>query len=185
MVMSGTDGIAGIAGEEAASQDPIADWRHWLENVRQLDLEQQLYITNAWWNTHIQYQRESRGEDQWQTPEETLARGAGDCEDLAIGKYVTLRECGVPTEQLRLLCCRLRGEAHMALAYYENNEQPPLILDNQSEALFPLPERTDLLPVYEVSEQGLWVNGQLANVPHLAFDKTMERTRAKQEELVS
>jgi hypothetical protein len=33
---------------------------------------------------HVRYQREPEGQDHWQTPEETLALGTGDCEDYAL-----------------------------------------------------------------------------------------------------
>jgi len=36
-----------------------------------------------------------RGEDTWQTPGETVARGAGDCEDKAIYLHHLLRERGI------------------------------------------------------------------------------------------
>ena len=38
-------------------------------------------------------------EDYWATPFEFLGVGAGDCEDFAMAKYLTLRELGVPDDQ--------------------------------------------------------------------------------------
>ncbi|MDQ6966781.1 MAG: transglutaminase-like cysteine peptidase, partial [Mariprofundaceae bacterium] len=40
--------------------------------------------------------------DYWATPVEFLATNGGDCEDFSIAKYFTLRELGVPDEQLRI-----------------------------------------------------------------------------------
>jgi predicted transglutaminase-like cysteine proteinase len=45
-------------------------------------------------------------EDFWSSPLQTLAAGAGDCEDYAIAKFVALREAGVPPGDLRLIILR-------------------------------------------------------------------------------
>lgn len=45
---------------------------------------------NDRWNRRIRHLEEAPGKDDWQTPLETIARGTGDCEDLAIGKYFSL-----------------------------------------------------------------------------------------------
>jgi len=42
----------------------------------------------------IEYVRDTPGCDHWQSPQETLARGAGDCEDGAILLWWLLREAG-------------------------------------------------------------------------------------------
>ena len=41
--------------------------------------------------------------DFWASPLQTLANGAGDCEDYAILKYVALRELGILPDDLRLV----------------------------------------------------------------------------------
>ena len=56
--------------------------------------------------------------DVWSAPLATLARGAGDCEDYAIAKYVALREVGVPEDRLRIVVVSdaLNGEGHAVAA---------------------------------------------------------------------
>jgi hypothetical protein len=44
---------------------------------------------------------EQFGGDEWLTPLETLALGRGDCEDLAIAKYLLLLAAGSPPSVLR------------------------------------------------------------------------------------
>jgi len=93
--------------------------------------------------------------DYWATPLETIATFGGDCEDMAIGKFMTLRLMGVPKENLRLTYVKIKktGEAHMVLAYIKDIDLPPakrsaLILDNYVKEILPGKERTDLLGVY-------------------------------------
>ena len=45
--------------------------------------------------TSIRYVPEPEGVDYWQLPEETVALGSGDCEDMAILLYVRLKQEGV------------------------------------------------------------------------------------------
>lgn len=103
--------------------------------------------------------------DYWATPLEFIGRAAGDCEDFAIAKYVTLLQLGVPNERLRLIYVRARTagaktEAHMVLGYYENPSDEPLILDNLITSIRPASQRPDLTPVFSFNSQGLWVAGQ-------------------------
>ncbi len=44
--------------------------------------------------------------DVWSSPLVTFYRGAGDCEDYAIAKFVALREAGVPANDLRIVIMR-------------------------------------------------------------------------------
>ncbi len=89
-------------------------------------------------------------EDYWATPLELLATNAGDCEDYAIAKYFTLKVMGVPAENLRITYVKALkfNQAHMVLAYYEQPDQEPLILDNLINEILPASKRTDLVPVY-------------------------------------
>jgi len=57
-------------------------------------------------------------EDVWSPPLNTLARGAGDCEDYAIAKFVALQEAGVSLDDLRIVILRddIREEDHAVVA---------------------------------------------------------------------
>jgi predicted transglutaminase-like cysteine proteinase len=56
--------------------------------------------------------------DVWTSPLATLARGAGDCEDYAIAKFVALRRAGIAPEDLRIVIMHdiRRGEDHAVAA---------------------------------------------------------------------
>ena len=74
-------------------------------------------------------------DDRWSAPLETLAAGAGDCEDYAIAKLVALREAGVAAEDLRLVILRetASGEDHAVAAARLDGRW--LILDNRTLAM--------------------------------------------------
>ena len=44
--------------------------------------------------TRVRYTRETGGRERWQLPSETLRRGLGDCEDLAVWRVAELRSRG-------------------------------------------------------------------------------------------
>ena len=98
-------------------------------------------------------------EDYWATPVEMLGTFGGDCEDYSVGKYLTLKDLGVPIERLRITYVRaLRlNESHMVLAYYATPDAEPLILDNLTSDIRPASQRTDLEPVYSFNDDDLWL----------------------------
>jgi len=72
-----------------------------------------MYI-NLFWNIQIDYMPEPMSDlqqkDHWQTPRETLERGTGDSEDIAIGKYFDLQQLGFKPQ---LAYGFAGGQAHM------------------------------------------------------------------------
>jgi predicted transglutaminase-like cysteine proteinase len=130
--------------------------------------------------------------DYWASPLEALGKGAGDCEDYAIGKYFTLTTLGVPHARLRLVYVRasIAGApngyvAHMVLAYYPTPDAEPLVLDNLVPDIRLAGQRPDLLPVFSFNAEGLWqgVGSIRANGDPLArLSKWRESlTRARQD----
>jgi predicted transglutaminase-like cysteine proteinase len=103
-------------------------------------------------------------EDYWATPTEMLASYGGDCEDYSIGKYLSLKEMGIPVERLRITYVRALnlGESHMVLAYYPTPDADPLILDNLKGDIRPASQRPDLEPVYSFNDDDLWTAGGAA-----------------------
>ena len=100
-------------------------------------------------------------EDYWATPVEMLSSFGGDCEDYAIGKYLSLKEIGIPVSKLRISYVRATNLniSHMVLAYYATPEADPLILDNLTGDIRLASQRTDLEPVYSFNDDDLWVTG--------------------------
>jgi predicted transglutaminase-like cysteine proteinase len=125
-----------------------------------------LKAVNDFYNQRLAYREdiETWGQlDYWASPLESLGKGAGDCEDYAIGKYFTLTSMGVPHARLRMVYVRasIAGApngfvAHMVLAYYPTPEAEPLVLDNLQPGIRPAGERPDLSPVFSFNAEGLW-----------------------------
>jgi predicted transglutaminase-like cysteine proteinase len=101
--------------------------------------------------------------DYWQTPLETMISFSGDCEDIAIAKYTALRMLGVPDDRLALVYVIINqppiynNVAHMVLAYYENHDADPFVLDSIEKRLKTSSQRKDLRSVYEFNSTTLWL----------------------------
>ena len=120
---------------------------------------EKLEIVNQFFNDRIRYASDLEiwgKSEYWAAPDELMQRGAGDCEDFAIAKYLTLRDSGVDDSRLQIVYGRLATsrENHMVLAYFG---AVILILDNIMDAIFTLQERSDLVPVLGFNHSGLWI----------------------------
>ena len=137
--------MAGVAGKDDATQ---------------------LKAVNDFFNQRLAFKEDIDNwgvEDYWASPLESLGKGAGDCEDYAIGKYFTLVALGMPHAKLRMVYVRasIAGApngyvAHMVLAYYPQADAEPLVLDNLQPDIHPAGSRPDLTPVFSFNAEGLW-----------------------------
>lgn len=144
------------------AQARVEAWLDMMARAKQSPVETQLRAVNDFINERVRFVQDPEhwnAEDYWATPLETFGTGAGDCEDLAIAKYVSLRRMGVPDEQLRITYVRAAGWdlPHMVLAWYESPGAEPLVLDNLNGAVLPASKRGDLTPVYSFNAVGLWI----------------------------
>jgi predicted transglutaminase-like cysteine proteinase len=147
--------------------ETVTAWRRLMDESRELAVEDKLRVVNDFFNRRILYKLDSElwgQNDYWATPLETMGKGAGDCEDYSIAKYMTLLMLGVPNESLRLIYVRARTvgaltEAHMVLGYYADPLGEPVILDNLIGSVRPASRRSDLSPVFSFNSEGLWVAG--------------------------
>lgn len=155
-------------GDPAA--ELVAAWRRMMADAADLDEEMQLARVNAFFNRRLRFVDDTvvwRQQDYWATPLEFMGKGAGDCEDFAIAKYITLRLLGIPDERLRLIYVRAQigdprsklSQAHMVLGYYAEPSDEPLVLDNLISDIRRASRRTDLTPVFSFNSAGLWVGG--------------------------
>ena len=93
--------------------------------------------------------------DYWATPFETITTFGGDCEDIAIAKYLVLRLMGVPDEHLGFShVITSTKEHHMVLLYRDAEKDLTMILDNQHEDVKSAKDRPDLLAVYVFQNDG-------------------------------
>ena len=145
-------------GKKAAEN--IVEWRELLDDIANEDVEEKLYQVNRYFNRFefVDDIEHWRATDYWATPIEFISTGAGDCEDYSIAKYFSLRELGIPEENLRLMYVTAlrQRQPHMVLAYYPTPKSIPLVLDNINKRILPANKRRDLAPVYSFNGNGLW-----------------------------
>ncbi|MFN3231141.1 MAG: transglutaminase-like cysteine peptidase [Alphaproteobacteria bacterium] len=91
--------------------------------------------------------------DFWATPQEMFDKGAGDCEDMAIFKYLLLRAVGFDAEDMTLMVMATGTHAHMVLVVAQPGGA--VVLDNLTNDILLASDddRTDV-PIYSLSEAG-------------------------------
>lgn len=157
----------------------VQDWQSLIAHSRQLTDAEKLQVVNAFFNRHIRYGEDAelwQQSDYWASPQETLERGAGDCEDFALAKYFTLRLLGIPEHNLRLVYTTLSAatQTHMVLGVWGNTGTEPVLLDNLSSAILPIAQRIDLQMqfafgetyLYRFEQSNLQVVGAAELLPH-------------------
>ena len=93
--------------------------------------------------------------DYWATPFETITTFGGDCEDIAIAKYLVLLLLGVPDEHLGFAhVITSEKEHHMVLLYKATEDESSLVLDNKVPDVKTARERPDLIAVYVFRNDG-------------------------------
>src|SRR6266404_1616650 len=103
--------------------------------------------------------------DVWSSPLATLARGAGDCEDYAIAKFVALRRAGISPADLRIVIMRdtIRGEDHAVAAARLDGHW--LTLDNRRMAMVEDAHVRNYRPTFVIDQYGVM---QYVDAPLLA-----------------
>jgi predicted transglutaminase-like cysteine proteinase len=93
--------------------------------------------------------------DVWSSPLATLARGAGDCEDYAIAKFVALQLAGIAAKDLRLVILRdtVRHEDHAVVAARLDGRW--LTLDNRHMVLVEDTQLRNHRPTFVIDRDGV------------------------------
>lgn len=93
--------------------------------------------------------------DVWSSPLATLAKGAGDCEDYAIAKFVALRQAGVAAEDLRIVVMHdlLGGEDHAVVVARLDGHW--LTLDNRRMAMIEDADIRSFRPTFVIDQNGV------------------------------
>ena len=124
--------------------------------------EEKLHLVNDALNKlpWIADQTHWKNADYWATPMETIATFGGDCEDIAIAKWMMLRHFGISARHLRLAYAKIKktGESHMVLIYIKAPDAPDgqrgrRILDNMTNEVVHPSKRPDLLAVFETDQE--------------------------------
>jgi predicted transglutaminase-like cysteine proteinase len=137
-------------------------WQKILRDNQHLTEFDKVRTVNEFFNTLNFIQDDTN--NHWSTPLETVLRNGGDCEDLVIAKYFTLRASGIDPSKLRIAHMRAPGRKldHMVLLYRpDGNSKNAIILDNLTNYTGPLSKRTDLKLVFSFNEEAIWVKDRL------------------------
>jgi len=142
-------------GEEAAKR--MIDVVQFIKVHLHDPVEKQLEAVNDYMNemTWIADSELWKQPDYWATPFETITTFGGDCEDIAIAKYLVLRLMGVDDNHLGFAhVITSKKEHHMVLLYADPEKDRTLILDNQHQDVKSAKDRPDLLGVYVFQNDG-------------------------------
>ncbi|MDP2121217.1 MAG: transglutaminase-like cysteine peptidase, partial [Hoeflea sp.] len=105
--------------------------------------------------------------DHWSTPNETLKRGAGDCEDYAILKMALLSSIGIPLNSMEIVVVKDTGRRlfHAVLSVSMNGRS--LILDNMTDAVESDRAKLTYAPLFSISGSANYVFGYKSGQPKL------------------
>ena len=152
---------------ECASDERCANslWIRWNDLVRQvsaLEGEERLQAVNEGVNALIVYASDDEVYgvgDYWATLEESMLRGRGDCEDIAIAKMWLLNAAGVDLSSMRLVVLKdtLRNLDHAVLSVVENGHQ--YVLDNAAWKVGRADWMRGYRPIYALSADQSWIYG--------------------------
>ena len=140
-------------------------WIRWNDLVRQvsgLEGEERLQAVNEGINALIVYASDDEVYgvgDHWATLEESMSRGRGDCEDIAIAKMWLLNAAGVDLSSMRLVVLKdeLRNLDHAVLSVVENGHQ--YVLDNAAWKVGRADWMRGYRPIYALSSNQSWIYG--------------------------
>lgn len=144
------------------SSAKTSEWNELIKTSLHLSEKQKVERVNNFFNYQISFASDINLwgiNDYWSTLEEILLKGAGDCEDISIAKYFTLRKLGIAEDKIRLAYVRsLKNNLpHMVVTYSTSPKNIPYVLDNLNKNIKPANKRIDLIPIYSFNDSGLWL----------------------------
>lgn len=152
---------------ECAADERCASslWIRWNDLVRQVSAlkgEERLQAVNEGVNALLIYASDDEVYgvgDYWATLEESMSRGRGDCEDIAIAKMWLLNAAGMDLSSMRLVVLKdtLRNLDHAVLSVVENGHQ--YVLDNAAWKVGRADWMRGYRPIYALSSEQSWIYG--------------------------
>jgi transglutaminase-like putative cysteine protease len=117
--------------------------------------------TDRWVNGAVRYQAD-RG-DAWAAPATTLARGYGDCEDLALLKRAVLINSGIPERRIYfvLVADLIARMDHAVIVAFEDRWR---LMDSYNSQALPLEAAKDYRPILAMCSDCAWTFGKRRKV---------------------
>ncbi|ALR95799.1 transglutaminase-like cysteine peptidase [Vibrio alginolyticus] len=150
-------------------------------------IKHRLLITHDFYNRIIYTQDMTLWgqKDYWATPEETLRRFKGDCEDIAIAKYFSLLRQGMPSDRMRLVYLLLPSTNpkiyHLVLEYHHEDGRV-YVLDNRYNEIHQADDEHRVQTVVTFDLHNMWINDQHVGDSQVRMKKwaaLLERYRAQ------
>ncbi|HEX2116272.1 MAG TPA: transglutaminase-like cysteine peptidase [Alphaproteobacteria bacterium] len=137
----------------------LVEWRQLLRDIAALEPLAQLEAVNSFMNRapYITDPVNYGVPDYWATPLQFLSKD-GDCEDYAIAKFVSLRQLGFQSDQLRVVVVddlNLRIPHAILVVYVAGRAY---VLDNQISRVVPAEVINHYRPIYSINEQAWWLH---------------------------
>lgn len=134
-------------------------WDRFIDGLRGADPLDQLDQINRYMNDvpHKADVGNYAATDYWATPRQFFAH-AGDCEDFAIAKFLSLRSLGWENDQLRIVVLDdlTKGTPHAVLVAYHGGEA--WILDNQYVRVVRAERIEGYRPRFSINETSWWLH---------------------------
>lgn len=144
------------AGRPAAAEDDLR-LTDLLQRVMQQAPSRRAEVINTAINQFDH--AESPGAVVWQSPQQLVQRGAGDCKDFALAKFWLLRHSGSPRERVRLAYGDVQigpeWRRHLVVLLWADGGSP-LVLDNLLPGAHRLADRQDLRIRFSFDETGFY-----------------------------
>ncbi|MEM5470102.1 transglutaminase-like cysteine peptidase [Hoeflea sp. AS60] len=152
---------AASSGSSAICINQCADLADSL-NLKGLDISAQLRHVSASVNKMVAYKTDEQNHgrlDYWSTPNETLGRSSGDCEDYAILKMALLSRLGVPMTAMEIVVLKdtSRRLFHAVLSVALKGES--VILDNMTDAVESDTAKRSYAPLFSISGKANYIFG--------------------------
>jgi len=147
-----------LNGEHSGESD-LSELTAWARSIQDQPVTSRLRAINQRVNRLLSYSTDMQlwhETDYWETPAESVARGAADCEGYAILKMYLAKEAGISLDQMAVLVGTL-GNARTPHAILGANVGRIVVtLDNKNGAIVALNDRSDFTPIYSIGVRGAY-----------------------------
>jgi predicted transglutaminase-like cysteine proteinase len=148
---------------QGCSNPRLQQARAVVREARGLDRNAKARLINRFVNETIQYMTdiENYGElDHWATLTETMNKGRGDCEDIAIVKMWMLKASGIDSSDLHLLIGKhIKLHQDHAILVVRADTDQNFYLDNLSNKIIYSSAEASMQPLLSYGTRGTWLHG--------------------------
>jgi len=135
----------------------VERWAGLVKDLRPQNRLRQIITVNRWFN-RLQYKHDEYAYnklDHWADTAEML-KSRGDCEDMALGKYYTLRQLGFTPDELKVAMVfdRLTNTHHSVVMIYTDGTR--YMMDINSDDTDPSPMEYRYKSIYSFNEKTAW-----------------------------